>query len=187
MTPLQVLYKDCEDKMKKTLVMLLREFGEIRGGRANPALVEHLTVDYFGANTALKQLAAITAPEPRLLVIQPWDASLVGAIEKAVLKSGLGITPSVDGKLVRLPIPALTGERRNELVKVTHKMAEESRVHIRNVRRDANETVKKLKNNNEATEDDVKESHDNVQKLTDRYIEEISSLLKSKEQELQHA
>ena len=185
MTPLQRVFNDVEDKMKLHVATIIREFGEIRGGRANPSLVEHLTVQYYGAATPLKQLAAITAPEPRLLVVQPWDAALVPEIEKAILKSGLGITPAVDGKVVRLPIPPLSGERRSELVKLAHKMAEDGRVHVRNVRRDANEAVKKLKGQKQASEDEAFKAQDQIQKLTDRNIEQINALLRTKEQELQ--
>ena len=185
MTPLQKIFHETEDKMKRYLVTLKREFGELRGGRANPTMVEHVTVDYYGANTAIKQLAAVTAPEPRMLVIQPWDTNALGAIEKAIQKAELGITPVVDGKIVRLPVPPLTGERRAELVKVAHRMAEEGRVHLRNVRREANETVKKLKQKNEATEDDVKEAQTKVQQITNQYVDEIGRLVKSKEHELQ--
>jgi ribosome recycling factor len=142
-------------------------------------------VDYYGAPTPLKQLAAITAPEPRLLVIQAWDAKAVPEIEKALQKAELGLSPVVDGKLVRLPIPMLSGERRVELTKLAHKMAEESRVAIRTVRRDANETCKKLKAENQATEDDLFELQDRIQKLTDKHIEQIGGLLKQKETELQ--
>ena len=183
MTPLQKLFNDCEEKMKRYVSTISRTFSEIRGGRANPAFVENVPVDYFGTNTPLKAVAAITSPEPRLLVVQPWDASMTQAIEKAILKAGLGITPAVDGKIIRLPIPALSGDRRNELIKLAHKMAEEGRVHLRNVRRDANESVKKLKAQKEATEDDVSLAQDQIQKLTDRYVEQINGLLKSKEQE----
>jgi ribosome recycling factor len=187
MTPLQVLYKDIEEKMKRAAAAVSREFAEIRGGRASPVLVEHVTVDYYGAPTALKVVAAITAPEARLLVIQPWDVQMVPEIEKAIQKSGLGLTPVVDGKLVRLPIPALTGDRREELIKLVHKMAEEGRVSIRGVRRDANEALKKLKNDKQATEDELFKSQDATQKLTDKYIEQINALVKSKEQELHSA
>jgi len=184
MTPLQNLYRESEDKMKRAVEAVKRSFNEIRGGRATPAMVDHVVVEYYGAPTPLKQIAAVTAPEPRLIVIQPWDANAVAEVERAILKAQLGITPVVDGKLVRLPIPPLTGDRREELTKLTHKMAEEGRVVIRGVRRDANELVKKLKSQNQATEDDVKESHQHVQKLTDAYIEQINALLQAKEQEL---
>ena len=182
---LQSLYKDLEDKMKRALATITKEFSEIRGGRASPAFVEHVTVDYYGAATPLKQLAAVTAPEARLLVIQPWDARIVPEIEKAIQKAGLGITPVVDGKVIRLPIPPLTSERRNDLTKLVHKVAEEGRVNIRTLRRDANETVKKLKTDKQISEDDAFKGQDHIQKLTDRYSEQINALVKSKEQELQ--
>lgn len=181
----QQLFRECEEKMKRSVAVLTREFSELRGGRATPALVEHVIVDYYGAPTPLKQLAAITAPEPRLLVIQAWDAKAVPEIEKAIQKAELGLSPVVDGKLVRLPIPTLSGERRVELAKLAHKMAEESRVAIRTLRRDANEACKKLKAENQATEDDLFELQDRIQKLTDKHIEQISALLKQKESELQ--
>ena len=184
MMSMQSLHKDSEEKMKHAVAFVTREFSEIRGGRANPAMVEHLHIDYYGASTPLKQLAAITAPEPRMLVIQPWDAKAVLEIEKAILKGGLGITPQVDGKLLRLPIPQLTGERRQELTKLAHKMAEEGRVQIRNVRRDGNEAIKQLKAQKQASEDEAFKAQDHIQKLTDKYIEQINALVKAKEQEL---
>ena len=184
MLPLQKLLKDTEDKMTKSTASVTRQFSEVRGGRANPALVEHITVSYYGTPTPLKQLAAITAPEPRLLVVQAWDASLVPEIEKAILQSELGISPAADGKLLRLPIPALTAERRQDLIKLLHKMAEEGRVAVRTVRRDANELVKKLKGEKQISEDDAFKAQGDIQKLTDRYIGQIDALLKTKEQEL---
>ncbi len=187
MTPLETLYKETESKMQKTLEQVEKEFREVRGGRATPALVENLPVDYYGTATPVKQLAAVTAPEARMLVIQPWDNKAIIEIEKAIQKASLGVTPVVDGKVVRVPIPPLTGERRDELVKVVHKMAEEGRVAIRSARRDANESVKKLKNNDQATEDDVKESQTHVQKITDSYIEKLNGILKTKEDELHKA
>ena len=185
MTPIQQLYKDLEEKMKRALATVTREFAELRGGRASPAFVEHVTVEYYGAATPLKQLAAITAPEPRLLVIQPWDAKVVPDIEKAIQQAGLGITPVVDGRLTRPPIPPLTGERRTELTKLVHKVAEEGRVSIRTLRRDANETVKRFKTEKQISEDESFKSQEQVQQLTDRYIGQIDALVKSKEQELQ--
>ncbi len=183
-TPIQSLYKEVEEKMKRAVGTVTREVAEIRGGRATPAFVEHVTVEYYGTATPLKQLAAVTAPEPRLLVIQPWDAKIVPDIEKAIQKAGLGITPVVDGKLIRLPIPPLTGERRDEMAKLIHRIAEEGRVSIRTIRRDANESVKKLKADKQISEDEAFKSQDYVQKLTDRYIEQINGLVKAKEQEL---
>jgi len=182
--PLPTLYKDVEDKMKRAIANVTREFAEIRGGRAAPGLVEHVTVDYYGAPTPLRQLAAITAPEPRLLVIQPWDAKATPEIEKAILRASLGITPVAEGKLLRLPIPPLTGERRAELTKLIHKMAEEGRVSIRTVRRDANEAVKTLKAEKQISEDEAFKAQDHVQKLTDGAIARIDGLVKAKEQEL---
>ena len=187
MVPLQNLYKDLEDKMKRTITTVTRELREIRGGRASPTLVEHVTVDYYGAPTPLKQLAAITAPEPHLLMIQPWDASAAVEIEKAIQKASLGLTPVMDGKVVRLPIPPLTGERRDELAKLVHRMAEEGRVSIRTIRRDANETAKKLKTDKQISEDDAFKAQEHIQQLTDRYIEQINALAKTKEQELHSA
>ena len=187
MLPLQTLYKDVEDKNKKALENVKHSFREIRGGRATPALLDHVVVDYYGAITPLKQLAAVTAPEPRLLLIQPWDAKSVVEIDKAIQKASLGLMPQVDGKLIRVPIPPLSGDRRQELIKIVHKMAEEGRVAVRNVRRDAIEAMKKLKADNKATEDDVKEANQHIQKQTDNFIEQISTMLKTKEQELQSA
>ncbi len=184
MIPIQQLLRDSEEKMKKSVAAVTRQFSEVRGGRANPTLVEHITVAYYGTATPLKQLAAITAPEPRLLVVQPWDGGLVQEIEKAILQSGIGITPQVDGKLLRLPIPPLTTERRNELAKLVHKMAEEDRVTIRTLRRDANETVKKLKADKQISDDDAFKAQQEIQKLTDKHIAQIDQLLKAKEQEL---
>ena len=183
-TTVAQLMREFEDKMKKSVVAVTRQFSEIRGGRANPAMLDQLMVAYYGASTPLKQLAAVTAPEPRMLVVQPWDAGMVQDIEKAILQSGLGITPVKDGKILRLPLPALTLERRNELVKLLHKMAEEGRVTVRTVRRDANEAIKKQKTDKQISEDDSFKSQDQVQKLTDKYVAEIDALLKSKEQEL---
>ena len=182
--PLQQLLKDVDDKMKKSIASVIRQFGEVRGGRANPSLVEHLTIAYYGTPTPLKQLAAITAPEPRMLIVQPWDANAVAEIEKSILQSDLGITPIKDGKLLRLPVPPLTAERRQELIKLVHKMAEEDRVVIRTLRRDANEHIKKLKSDKQISEDDAFKGQNDVQKLTDRYIAQIDQLLQSKEQEL---
>jgi ribosome recycling factor len=185
MTPMQAVLKEAEDKMKKSMTLLAKQFSEVRGGRANPQMVEHITVSYYGAPTPLKQLAAITAPEPRMLMVQPWDPSLMPEIEKAILQSGLGITPLPDKQVVRLPVPPLTTERRNELMKLLHKMAEDGRVGVRNARRDLMESLKKLKSDQKWTEDDVHEAQNDVQKLTDKYVGDIDSQLKSKEQELQ--
>ncbi|MDP3721956.1 MAG: ribosome recycling factor [Candidatus Omnitrophota bacterium] len=185
MIPLQTLSKESEEKMKRVITTVTRELTEIRGGRATPSLVEHVVVDYYGAATPLRQLAAITAPEPHLLIIQPWDGKVAPEIDKAIQKASLGVTPVLDGKLIRVPIPPLTGERREELTKLAHKMAEEGRVHIRTIRRDANEAVKQLKTGKQVSEDDAFASQEQIQKLTDRYIEQINALVKAKEHELQ--
>lgn len=185
MVSVQSLHKETEEKMKRAVATVTREFAEIRGGRATPAFVEHVTVDYYGAATPLKQLAAVTAPEPHLLVIQPWDAKVVPEIEKAIQQAGLGINPVVDGKIVRLPIPPLSGERRDELTKLVHRLAEEGRVNIRTLRRDANEAAKKLKHEKQISEDDAFKAQETIQKLTDKHIEQINALVKQKETELQ--
>ena len=183
-TTIPALLKDSDDRMKKALASVTRQLTAVRGGRANPSLVEHVTVAYYGTPTPLKQLAAITAPEPRLLVVQPWDGGIVQDVEKAILASGLGINPQVDGKILRLPVPPLTTERRQELTKLLHKMAEEGRIAIRDVRRHTNEMVKKLKTDKQIGEDDAFKSQEAVQKLTDKYIGDIDSLLKAKEHDL---
>ena len=184
MSPLQKLLKDAEEKMKKTLAAVTRQFGEVRGGRANPVMVEHVVVSYYGTPTPLKQLAAITAPEPRMLVVQPWDVNALPEIEKGILQSGVGITPMIDGKILRLPVPSLTTERRAELTKLLHKMAEEGRVAVRTARHGAIEAIKKLKTDKLIGEDASFKGQADVQKLTDRYVGEIDTLLKAKEQEL---
>ena len=166
MNPWQKLLKEAEEKMKKTVASVTRQFSEVRGGRANPAMVEHITVPYYGTPTPLKQLAAITAPEARMLQVQLWDAGILQDVEKAILQSGLGITPLVDGKVLRLPVPSLTTERRTELTRMLHKMAEEGRVAIRTIRRDTLEVVKKLKSDGKLTEDDIFDAQAEFQKAT---------------------
>ncbi len=180
----QSLIKESEDKMKKAVEVVTREFGTVRTGRASPALVDHIKVEYYGTQTPLKQLASITTPDPKLIVIQPWDHSSMAEIEKAILKSELGITPVNDGKVIRLGIPQLTQERRDELSKVVKKMAEEGRVSIRTIRRDANEHIKKLEKDKGITEDDSFKSIEEIQKLTDKYIAKVDEFLKNKEKEL---
>ncbi len=185
MNPLLLkMIKDAEEKMKKTLASVSRQFAEVRGGRANPAMVEHVMVSYYGTPTPLKQLAAVTAPEPKLLVVQLWDAGATQEVEKAILQSGLGISPVVDGKQLKLPIPPLTTERRTELTKLLHKMAEEGRIAIRTIRRDVVDALRKLKADKQLTEDDVFDTQEAVQKLTDKYVGEVDGLLKTKEHEV---
>jgi len=173
-----------EEKMKKTVDLLVKEFSTLRAGRATPALLEKIFVDYYGTPTPVNQVATISVPEPRLLVIQPWDKSLVPLIEKAILKSDLGITPNSDGNIIRLAIPPLTHEKRKDLVKVIHKKAEETRVAIRNLRRDGNEQVKSEEKNGKISEDEVKRALDEIQKTTDKYIKKIDQIAEAKEKEI---
>ncbi len=173
-----------EEKMKKTVDLLVKEYSTLRAGRATPALLEKIFVDYYGTPTPVNQVATISVPEPRLLVIQPWDKSLVPLIEKAILKSDLGITPNSDGSIIRLAIPSLTQEKRKDLVKVIHKKAEETRVAIRNLRRDGNEQVKTEEKNGKISEDEVKRALDEIQKVTDKYIKKIDQIAEAKEKEI---
>lgn len=178
------IYEVTEDKMKKAVTSFQRELSTLRAGRASPALVEKLEVEYYGVPTPLNQIAGISAPEPRLLVIQPWDKNSIGDIEKAILKSDLGLNPNNDGNVIRLNFPQLTEERRKELVKFVRKKAEDSRVAIRNLRREANDTLKAQEKESEISEDEKKRSQDKIQKLTDKYIEEIEEVMNQKEKEI---
>ncbi|HHW40373.1 MAG TPA: ribosome recycling factor [Syntrophomonadaceae bacterium] len=173
-----------EEKMKKTVDLLVKEYSTLRAGRATPALLEKVFVDYYGTPTPVNQVATISVPEPRLLVIQPWDKSLVPLIEKAILKSDLGITPNSDGSIIRLAIPSLTQEKRKDLVKVIHKKAEEARVAVRNLRRDGNEHVKAEEKAGKTSEDEVKRTLDEIQKITDKYIKKIDQIAEAKEKEI---
>ena len=175
---------DTDVKMKKSIEATRRGFSEIRTGRASPHLVEGIHVDYYGAPTILKSLASIAVPDARLIVIQPWDASVIPEVEKAIQKSNLGITPMNDGKVIRLQLPHLTQERREELKKVVKEIAEEGRVSLRTIRRDANEVVKKLEADKKIPEDERFKTQDAIQKVTDKHIKEIEDLLKEKEKEL---
>jgi len=183
MTTREILHNS-EEKMKKALDSVMREFSEIRTGRASPALVEGLHVDYYGTPTLLKQLASISAPDVHLIVIQPWDMTAIVEIEKAIMKSNLGINPSNDGKLIRLSIPPLSKERRQELVKVVHKMSEEGRVSLRTIRREAKEALEKLEKDKLIAEDDKFRGIDELQKLVDKYIAKVDESLKNKEKEV---
>lgn len=178
------IIKELETKLDKTIDSLREEMQSIRAGRANPHLVEKLTVNYYGQATPLNQVASISAPEARLLVIQPWDASLIADIEKEINKSDLGITPSNDGKLIRLPFPVLTEERRKDLVKVVKKIAENSKVSARNLRREALDKIKKLEKEESLPEDDKKLAEDEIQKIITKYNAKIDEVLKKKEDEL---
>lgn len=172
------------ERMEKAVASLRRELVTIRAGRAAPSLLDKITVDYYGSSMPLNQLANISAPEPRLLVIQPWDKKTVAEIERAILKSDLGLTPNSDGTVIRLAVPQLTEERRKELVKVVRKKAEEARVAIRNVRRDVNEEIKKSEKNSEITEDEMHKAQDDIQKMTDKHIEDVEKVLAAKEKEI---
>jgi ribosome recycling factor len=170
--------------MQKAIDATRREFAAIRTGRATPALLERITVDYYGVQTPVTQVATITVPEPRLLVVQPWDKQMVKDIERAIQKSELGLVPSTDGAVIRLPIPSLTEERRRDLVKVVRKHAEEGRVAIRNIRREHKDKLEQLEKGGKISEDDSRRGVDELQKLTDRSIKEIDTLLSAKEAEI---
>ena len=173
-----------EDKMKKTISVLESEMKAVRAGRANPAILDKVTVEYYGAPSPLTQIANVSVPDARSILIQPWDASILGEIEKAILKSDIGITPNNDGKAVRLNFPPLTEERRKELVKGIRKRGEDSKVAIRSIRRDAMEDAKVQKKNGEITEDDVKNIEKDIQKLTDNYVKDIDDIINFKEKEI---
>ncbi|TMN23936.1 ribosome recycling factor [Lentibacillus cibarius] len=178
------IVKDMQSKMEQAVQSFSKNLATVRAGRANPAILDSVNVDYYGATTPLNQLSNISAPEARLLVITPFDKSAIGNIEKAIQKADLGLSPSSDGNVVRINIPALTEERRKELVKIVGKYAEESRVQVRNVRREANDQLKKAEKNGDLTEDDLKKEQDNVQKETDKHIDKIDQLVKEKEKEI---
>lgn len=173
-----------EERMQKALDALRKELAALRAGRATPALLDKITVDYYGTPTPVNQVANIAVPEPRMITIQPWEKTMVGPIEKAIMKSDLGLTPNSDGTVIRLSIPQLTQQRRTELVKMVHKKAEESRVAIRNLRRDANDAIKKLEKDKLVSEDETKKAQDDVQKLTDKYIKEVDRIMAAKEKEI---
>ncbi|MDY0405861.1 ribosome recycling factor [Virgibacillus sp. 179-BFC.A HS] len=176
--------KQMNEKMDQAVQAFSRNLATVRAGRANPNLLNSVYVDYYGASTPLNQLAGVTAPEPRLLMITPYDKTAIGDIEKAIQKADLGLAPSSDGNVIRINIPTLTEERRKELVKVVGKFAEEARIQIRNIRRDANDQLKKAEKNGDITEDDSRASQDDVQKSTDKFIAEIDKLAKNKEKEI---
>ncbi len=183
MTVKEVLHGS-EDKMKKAVESVTREYSEVRTGRASPSLVEGLHINYYGTMTLIKQLASISVPDTHLILIQPWDISAIAEIEKAIMKSSLGITPSNDGRVIRLSVPPLSQERRQELVKVVHKMAEDGRISLRTIRRDTKETLEKLEKDKAISEDDKFRSIDELQKLVDQYIAKVEELLKNKEKEV---
>lgn len=176
--------QETRERMGKTITALENELKRIRTGRASASLLDGIKIDYYGTATPLNQTATIAVPESRLITIQPWDATVIKDIEKAILKSDLGLTPSNDGKLIRIAIPPLSEERRKELVKQVHKSCEEHKVAVRNIRRDANELIKGFKKDGDVSEDDAFKAQDNVQKITDEFIEKIDEVYKDKEKEI---
>ena len=181
---IQDIYKEVEELMKKALEALHKDLASIRTGRANVALLDGIRVSYYGNPSPLNQVANISVPESRLIIIQPWDLTMLVEIEKAILKSDLGLVPTNDGKVLKVPIPELTEERRHELAKVVHKVAEKEKISIRNVRRDGNEKITSLQKEKKITEDDKRKAQNEIQKMTDKYIEKLESMVKSKEEEI---
>jgi len=177
-------FSEIENKMNKTIEVLKQNFSEVRAGRANPAILNRISVEYYGTPTPINQVAGISVPEARLIMIQPWDASILKDIEKAILASDIGINPNNDGKVIRLAFPELTEERRKELVKDIKKTAEEAKVAVRAIRRDGIDKAKVMQKNSEITEDDLRGAEDTIQKLTDKKIEEIDKVLADKEKEI---
>lgn len=182
--PMNEVIKDVQHRMDSSIQALHAHFKTLRTGRANAAMLDSIHVDYYGTPTPLAQAANIKVPEPALLVVEPWDKSMVAPIEKAIRNSDLGFNPASDGKIIRVPIPVLTEERRKELVKKAHHMAEEARTAIRQVRRDGNDKLKKMLKGHEISEDDEKRALEEVQKLTDKHIDEVAAVLKSKEHDI---
>jgi ribosome recycling factor len=181
---LDELYHKTEEHMKKSLEMLNQELGGIRTGKASPALLDSLRVNYYGSMVPVKQIANVSVPDPRMITIQPWDRALIQEIEKAIRASELGLNPQNDGGLIRLPIPPLTEERRKDLVKVIKRIGEDSKVAIRNVRRDANDRLKKLEKEHELSEDDTRHKHDAIQKLTDSFVHKVDEAVAAKEKDI---
>ena len=180
----QEIIKTAGEKMEKTIAILEKDLATLRAGRANPQILDKITVDYYGVPTALNQVGNISSPEPRMLVITPWETKMIGPIEKAIQKSDLGINPSNDGKVVRLMVPELTEERRKDLYKQVKKLAEEGKIAIRNTRRDALEAVKKLKKDSKITEDEQKTAETEMQKVTDAKVKELDKIAADKEKEI---
>ena len=177
-------FTNIEERMMKTISVFEENLSEIRAGRANPAILNKISIDYYGTPTPINQVAGISVPEARLIVIQPWDVSILKEIEKEILKSDIGINPNNDGKVIRLAFPELNEERRKEIVKEVRKMAEEAKVAVRAVRRDGIDDAKAKQKNSEISEDDLKLAEDNIQKLTDKYVAEIDKILEAKEKEV---
>ena len=181
---IESMYQETKESMQKSIDALKNEFNKVRTGRASLSILDDIRVDYYGTLTPLNQMASLSTPESRLITIQPWDVSVIKDVEKAILKSDLGLTPSNDGKIIRMSIPPLTEERRKQLVKVIYKKSEEYKVSVRNVRRDANDLLKSLKKDGEISEDDAFKAQDQVQKITDEHIKLIDDVCKDKEKEI---
>lgn len=177
-------YKSLDDKMEKSISVYSEKLSEVRAGRANPAILNKVKIDYYGTPTPINQVAGVSVPEARLIVIQPWDASVLKDIEKAILASDIGINPNNDGKVIRLNFPELNEERRKELVKEVKKMAEEAKIAVRAIRRDAIENYRKMQKDSEITEDELKTAEEDVQKITDKNVNEIDKILENKEKEI---
>ena len=173
-----------EEKMLKSISVLKKDLGSMKAGKANPAMLDRVNVEYYGSETPINQLANVSSPEPRVLLIQPWDKNSLKDIEKAILQSDLGLNPSNDGSVIRLIIPELTEETRKDIVKKVKKVGEESKIAIRSIRREGNDKIKNLKKNNDITEDEAKEGESSVQKITDKYIVEIDNIVNAKEKEV---
>jgi len=176
--------KEARAQMEKALEAMRREFSGVRTGKASPALLDLVRVDAYGSKMPLNQVATVSAPEPRMLIVQPWDKGLVAVVEKAIRNAELGLNPATDGGVIRVPIPALNEERRREMVRMLHKLAEEGRVAVRHARQEANKSLKQQQSDSELSEDDARRQMDEVQKLTDEYIGKIDHLLKAKEEEV---
>jgi len=181
---IEEILSECREKMEKSVTALKKDFMKIRTGRASTALLEGIKVDCYDTQMPLEQVASLSIPENRLIMIKPWDQSIIGEIEKSILKSELGLTPMNDGKLIRISIPPLTEERRKELAKLAKKMAEENKISVRNHRREANEMIKELKNEKEISEDEMYKSQDDVQKITDDFIKKVDAITAEKEKEI---
>jgi ribosome recycling factor len=178
------VFSQADEHMNKALQALQNDLGKLRTGRASPAMLDGIRVDYYGTATPLNQVATVGVPEARLITVQPWEATLIPEIEKSILEANIGLTPSNDGKIVRLPVPKLTEERRKDIVKQIKAHAEEARVSVRHARRDANEVLKKLQKDGDITEDDLKKSQDRVQKLTDDHIAKVDQVIENKEKDI---
>ncbi len=176
--------QEARDAMDKAVKALKKDMAKVRTGRASVSLLDDVRVEYYGVPTPLSQVASLSAPEPRLITVQPWEKNLIPEIEKAIFKSDIGLTPSSDGQIIRLPVPALTEERRREMAKIVKRMGEEAKISIRNARRDANETLKMLEKEKEITEDDLKRSEKDVQQVTDEFVNLTDSVVQNKEQEI---